>query len=121
MSKHYLIINGDSTRKENAPTFSEQLRAERARLGINQTQLSILLEVSFEAVSKWERGVSTPALVTQEGALARLKRHKAAPPQMSIAEFLKHHPQTKVVEEPGAVTAIQGMRPQKVTPPAPSE
>lgn len=55
-------------------TFADQLRAERARLGYSQEKLAEKLGVSFECVSKWERGLSKPFDVTIEGALARLKR-----------------------------------------------
>lgn len=58
-------------------SFGERLRRAREALGMNQRDLAELLGVSFEAVSKWERGVSTPAGITQEGALARLKERKA--------------------------------------------
>ena len=58
-------------------TFSESLKSERWRLGLNQSEAAALLEVSFEALSKWERGLSTPAEITQEGAMARLKKAKA--------------------------------------------
>lgn len=53
-------------------TFAEQLRSERQRLGLSQAELARVLEVSFEAVSKWERDLVAPAKVTQEGVLARL-------------------------------------------------
>jgi len=52
--------------------FAEKLKAARERLGLTQTDAAALLDVSFEAVSKWERGLSTPAAIAQEGALARL-------------------------------------------------
>lgn len=52
--------------------FAEKLKAARERLGLTQAEAARLLDVSFEAVSKWERGLSTPAAITQEGALARL-------------------------------------------------
>ncbi len=53
-------------------SFAKQLRKERERLKLTQMQLKELLEVSHEAVSKWERGISVPSKITQEGALARL-------------------------------------------------
>lgn len=53
-------------------SFAEAIRKERKRLGLNQSEAAALLEVSFEAVSKWERGLSEPPKITQEGALARL-------------------------------------------------
>lgn len=58
-------------------SFAEKLKADRKRLGLNQTESASLLGVSFEAVSKWERGLSTPPEITQEGALARLAKVKA--------------------------------------------
>ena len=58
--------------------FAEKLKAERERLGLTQAEAAAALgpKVSFEAVSKWERGLSTPAPNTQEGALARLRALK---------------------------------------------
>ncbi len=56
--------------------FAEQLRTEHHRLGLTQAQVADLLEVSFEIVSKWERELSAPAKITQEGALARLRKPK---------------------------------------------
>lgn len=53
-------------------SFAEKLKAARERLGLTQAGAARLLDVSFEAVSKWERALSTPAAITQEGALARL-------------------------------------------------
>lgn len=60
-------------------TFAEKLRKERERLGITQHQLREILgdDVSFEAISKWERGLSEPFQIAQEGAMARLKKAKA--------------------------------------------
>jgi transcriptional regulator with XRE-family HTH domain len=54
-------------------TFAKRLRKERERVGMTQIQLKELLGVSFEAVSKWERGISVPSEIAQEGALARLR------------------------------------------------
>ena len=57
-------------------TFSEQLKSERQRLGLSQTELARVLTVSFETISKWERELVIPAEITQEGALARLRKMK---------------------------------------------
>jgi transcriptional regulator with XRE-family HTH domain len=54
-------------------TFADQLRKERQRLRLTQAEAADLLEVSFEVVSKWERELTEPAKITQEGALLRLK------------------------------------------------
>ena len=39
-------------------TFGEKLQKLRARAGLSQDQLAELLDVSRQAVSKWEREVS---------------------------------------------------------------
>ena len=57
-------------------TFSEHLKSERQRLGLYQAELARVLGVSSEAISKWERELVTPAEITQEGALARLRKMK---------------------------------------------
>lgn len=61
------------SKKLDGETFAFALRAHRARLNLTQSDLATLLGVSFEAISKWERGLSAPPAITQEGALARLK------------------------------------------------
>lgn len=62
-------------------SFAAALRLHRSRLGLTQPAMARLLDVSHEAVSKWERGVSTPAAITQEGALTRLKFARKTNPQ----------------------------------------
>jgi transcriptional regulator with XRE-family HTH domain len=57
-------------------TFSEHLKSERQRLGLSQAELARVLGVSSEAISKWERELVTPAEITQEGAMARLRKMK---------------------------------------------
>jgi len=59
--------------------FAERLKAERQRLGLNQSELAVLLGVSMEWVSKAERDLSTPLEITQEGALARMRKTKKRP------------------------------------------
>jgi transcriptional regulator with XRE-family HTH domain len=56
--------------------FSEKLKSERKRIGLSQPDLALLLGVSAEWVSKTERELSTPLEITQEGALARLRKTK---------------------------------------------
>lgn len=57
--------------------FAMRLKYERERIKITQSEAVALLgDISFEAYSKWERGLSTPAEITQEGALMRLARQK---------------------------------------------
>lgn len=56
--------------------FAEQLKSERERLGLTQAGAAAVLEVSKSAVEKWEAGFKTPSSLTQEGALARLKKYR---------------------------------------------
>lgn len=60
-------------------TFPEKLLAERARLCLTQAGAAALLEISKSALEKWEAGTKTPKLLTQEGALARLRAAKKSP------------------------------------------
>lgn len=60
-------------KKLDGESFACALRLHRERLGLTQDQLATLLDMSHEWVSKCERGLSTPAAITQEGALERLK------------------------------------------------
>jgi transcriptional regulator with XRE-family HTH domain len=53
-------------------TFGQQLRTERQRLGLSQTEAAALLEVSLSSIQKWELDMKTPKLVMQEGIMARL-------------------------------------------------
>jgi DNA-binding transcriptional regulator YiaG len=57
-------------------SFAAQLKQQRQRLRLTQAEAAELLEVSFEVVSKWERALTEPAKITQEGALLRLKNAK---------------------------------------------
>ena len=60
-------------------TFAEQLKAERQRLGLTQAQCAELLSMSKRWVEEAEAGRSDPPQITQEGALARLKRRRPQP------------------------------------------
>lgn len=55
-------------------TFAEQLKSQRQRLGLTQSEAADLLEVSASWVDKAEREIRTPIKITQEGALARLTK-----------------------------------------------
>lgn len=57
-------------------SFAEQIKAERQRLGLTQTEAAGLLEVSPRAIWQWEAG-KEPITLTKEGALARLRKAKA--------------------------------------------
>ena len=57
-------------------TFPEKLLSERQRLSLTQAEAAALLEISKSALEKWEAGIKTPKLLMQEGALARLAKHK---------------------------------------------
>jgi DNA-binding XRE family transcriptional regulator len=60
-------------------TFAEQLRSQRQRLGLTQSQAAELLEVSASWVDKAEREQRFPLKITQEGAIARLSKAKKYP------------------------------------------
>lgn len=57
-------------------SFADQLRDERKRLGLTQAGADALLDTCRGQVAAWESGRNTPLPVTQEGALARLRRIK---------------------------------------------
>ena len=58
-------------------SFAEELKSERKRIGLNQAEAAVVVEMSAEWVSKCERGLTIPPAISQEGALARLKRRRA--------------------------------------------
>lgn len=60
-------------------SFAEQLKNQRQRLGLTQSEAAELLEVSASWVDKAEREIRTPIKITQEGALSRLTNAKARP------------------------------------------
>lgn len=60
-------------------TFAEQLKSQRQRLGLTQSETAELLEVSASWVDKAERGIRTPIKITQDGAIARLSKAKRLP------------------------------------------
>ncbi len=65
-------------------SFAQQLKSERERLGLTQAGAAAVLEVSKSALEKWEAGIKTPLPLTQEGALARLKRYR--PPKANTVQ-----------------------------------
>ena len=56
--------------------FADQLKAERKRLALTQAGAATLLGVSKSVIEKWEKSSRDPLEITQEGALARLKKEK---------------------------------------------
>jgi DNA-binding transcriptional regulator YiaG len=48
----------------------------RERLGLSQTELAALLDMTMTVISDWETGRTTPPAITQEGAIARLRMAK---------------------------------------------
>lgn len=52
--------------------FRHLLKDERNRLGITQMQAAVILAMSQRTFEDWEAGYSTPSILAQEGALARL-------------------------------------------------
>lgn len=57
-------------------TFSEILREKRTALSLSQTQCAELLDIPFRTYCDWERGVTSPPVIAQEGALKRLEDRK---------------------------------------------
>ena len=51
--------------------LGQRLRTQRERLGLKQNDVANALQVSPQAVSKWERGENCPDIATL-GPLARL-------------------------------------------------
>lgn len=58
-------------------SFADQLRNERKRLGLTQAGADAILETCKGQVAAWESERNTPHVLTQEGALARLRNRKA--------------------------------------------
>ena len=54
--------------------FSEQLQAQKERLGYSIAELSEALDTSPRTIQHWIHGDRVPSLIAQEGALARLKK-----------------------------------------------
>ena len=69
-------------------TVSDQLRAERERLGLTPQQTADILEVSKRALNYWEEG-RHPHVLTQEGALARLSGHGEKHTPAATSRILK--------------------------------
>ena len=61
-------------------TFAQHLLSERTRLGLTQAEAAKVLETSASWVDKAERNQRAPHILTQEGALARLKNLKPKKP-----------------------------------------
>lgn len=57
-------------------SFSDQLKTERKRLGLTQAGADAVLETCKGQVAAWESERNTPHVLTQEGALARLRTAK---------------------------------------------
>ena len=61
-------------------TFATKLKAERARLGLDQPGAEALLDLGKGQITAWETERNTPHILTQEGALARLAKLKTPKP-----------------------------------------
>lgn len=57
-------------------SFPEILKSERVRLGLTGAEAAALLDVPARTYWDWERGLTTPPAVAQEGSSARLARLK---------------------------------------------
>lgn len=59
--------------------FADRLRNERKRLGLTQAEADAVLKTCKGQVAAWESKRNKPHILTQEGALARLRNRKAPP------------------------------------------
>jgi DNA-binding XRE family transcriptional regulator len=78
---------------EKPPSFADELKTERLRAGLTQTDCARLLDVSLHTICKWEKGASALSL-TQEAALGRLRAAKPAVP--SLQQQLSAMPRAKL-------------------------
>ena len=60
-------------------SFAEQLKAERLRLGLNQSEAEALLSLGKGQITAWETGRNVPHRWMQEGALRELRATKKRP------------------------------------------
>jgi transcriptional regulator with XRE-family HTH domain len=60
-------------------SFAEQLKAERLRLGLNQSEAEALLLLGKGQITAWETGRNVPHLWMQEGCLRELRAIKKRP------------------------------------------
>lgn len=63
-------------------TFAEQLKQEKARLGLSLATMAKTLEIGQRTLEHWIKGDRIPLPVTQEGTLARLQKKKTPPPTL---------------------------------------
>jgi DNA-binding XRE family transcriptional regulator len=57
-------------------TFADQLKSHKQRLGLTRAELAVFLDVPPRTLDYWTSGKVEPAMITQEGAIARLKKKK---------------------------------------------
>jgi transcriptional regulator with XRE-family HTH domain len=62
-----------------AMTFPDKLRSERARLGLTQAQTEKALGLTKKQIATWEQGRNTPRLIVQESIIDKLKKIKRSP------------------------------------------
>lgn len=60
-------------------SFAEQLKAERLRLGLNQSEAEALLGLGKGQITAWETGRNVPHRWMQEGCLRELRATKKRP------------------------------------------
>ena len=56
--------------------FAEILKSERQRVGLTGEDAAKALDIPARTYWDWERGLTTPPAIAQEGAAARLARMK---------------------------------------------
>ena len=78
-------------------TFGEKLQKLRARAGLSQDQLAELLDVSRQAVSKWERNEAMP----EAEKLVRISRQFGVSTDYLLLEE-REEPETPKAQTPAA-------------------
>ncbi len=58
--------------KKKSKPFRSVLKSERTRLGITQEQACEILSTPKRTYCDWEQGITSPSILAQEGAIARL-------------------------------------------------
>ena len=57
-------------------TYAEAVKKLRTTLILSQTELAILLGVSFQTVNRWERGTHQPTIKAKRKLASYFKKHK---------------------------------------------
>ena len=75
-------------------SFAESLKSTRESLGLSQAEAAALLECGKRTLEHWEAGDRVPLVITQEGALNRLRATKRPRPRKG-QNVESIHPESK--------------------------